>query len=67
MTFADKVKAVRAKLMISQEELAKLIGVSRVTVTRWESQGFEPRLMTEQKFKTFCEKQGIVIKENNNG
>lgn len=34
MTFAEKVKAVRAKLMVSQDELAKLVGVSRVTVTR---------------------------------
>ncbi|MBO5328609.1 MAG: helix-turn-helix domain-containing protein [Clostridia bacterium] len=32
MTFADKVKTARAKLMISQEEFAKLLGVSRITV-----------------------------------
>lgn len=36
MTFAEKVKFVRAKLLISQKELAKQVGVSVVTVTRWE-------------------------------
>ena len=50
MTFADKVKKARAKLMVSQEEFAKLIGVTRITVTRWESQGYQPKFLTEQKF-----------------
>ncbi len=63
MTFAEKVKAVRAKLMVSQDELAKLVGVSRVTVTRWESQGYTPQFLTEQKFKAFCEAQGIEYKD----
>ena len=50
MTFAEKVKKARAELMISQEDFAKLIGVSRVTVTRWESQGYKPQFLTEKKF-----------------
>lgn len=34
MTFAEKVKHVRATLLISQEQLAKELGVSYVTVSR---------------------------------
>ena len=36
--FAAKVKYLRAKLMLTQEALAKELGVSFATVNRWESQ-----------------------------
>ena len=63
MTFADKVKFARAELMVSQEEFAKLIGVTRITVTRWESQGYHPKFLTEKKFENFCKEKGIVFAE----
>ena len=63
MTFAEKVKTARAKLMVSQEEFAKLLGVSRITVTRWESQGYTPKFLTEKKFELFCEKNKIAFEE----
>lgn len=63
MTFAEKVKKARAELMISQEDFAKLIGVTRVTVTRWESQGYKPQFLTEKKFENFCESKGISFKD----
>lgn len=63
MTFAEKVKFVRAKLLISQKELAKQVGVSVVTVTRWESQGLQPQFLTEKKFEAFCEAKAIKFEE----
>ncbi len=59
MTFAEKVKTARAKLFISQKELAKEIGVSLVTVARWETQGIEPQFISEKKFEAFCDANGI--------
>ena len=38
MTFAEKVKYVRGKLLLSQEDLAKQVGVSFATVNRWEKE-----------------------------
>ena len=35
MTFADKLKLVREKLLISQEQLAHEIGVSFATINRF--------------------------------
>lgn len=66
MTFAEQVKAARVHLMISQDELAKQVGVSRITITRWESKGFKPKFLTEQKFKAFCESKGIEYTYNAN-
>ena len=59
MQFSDKVKKVRGLLLLSQEELAKQIGVSRITITRWETQGYIPKFLTQKKFEKFCEKKGI--------
>ena len=63
MTFADKVKIVRAKLFLSQEKLAKEIGVSQVTVSRWETQGIDPQFISEKKFEAFCREKGIEFEE----
>ena len=46
MHFSEKVKTVRANLMLTQKELAKELGVSFATVNRWESQGIEPQFLT---------------------
>ena len=37
MKYGDAVKFVRMKLGLSQSELAKAIGVSLPTVSRWEN------------------------------
>lgn len=59
MTFADKVKYVRAKLLKSQQALAKEVGVSFSSINRWESQGQEPSFLAQQKFDMYCEAHGI--------
>lgn len=63
MTFADKVKQVRMKLYLSQEALAKEIGISFTTVNRWENGHGRPNLVMEAKFNDFCEKQNITFEE----
>ncbi len=63
MTFAEKVKLTRRTLYISQEGLAKELGVSFATVNRWENGKSEPNLMLEGKFMDFCKSKGIEFKE----
>lgn len=63
MIFSDKVKTVRAKLFLSQKDLAKEIGVSLVTVARWETQGIEPQFISEKKFEAYCESHGIKFED----
>ena len=59
MDFSEKVKYVRATLLITQKELAKLIGVSNVTICRWETQGLKPTFLDEKKFEKFCNESNI--------
>ena len=63
MTFAEKVKYVRAKLLISQTELAKEMGVSFSTVNRWETEKHEPSFIAQKKFELYCESKGIRFEE----
>lgn len=59
MSFADKIKFVRAQLLISQKELANLIGVNYVTISRWETGKLQPSFLTEKKFEKFCNNKKI--------
>lgn len=63
MEFKDKVKAVRAKLFITQGQLAKEIGCTLSTVNRWENGRKPPSFILEQKFKKFCIDNGINLAE----
>jgi transcriptional regulator with XRE-family HTH domain len=63
MTFAEKVKNVRAKILISQKELAKEIGVSFATVNRWENGKLEPTFLNEKRFEAFCKNKNIDFEE----
>lgn len=46
MGFAEKLKEARSKKGVSQEELAEMVGVSRQSVSKWESKECYPKLET---------------------
>ncbi|MFC1818250.1 helix-turn-helix domain-containing protein [Thermodesulfobacteriota bacterium] len=54
--FADQVKSVRKQLGISQEELARKLGVSFATVNRWENGRTNPIMLAKTQFDEFCKK-----------
>lgn len=60
---ASKVKALRGRLGVSQEELTKVLAVSCATVNRWENGKTSPSKLAENQFELFCleqEKQGML-------
>ena len=59
MEFKDKVKTARLKLYLSQESLAKELGIAFATVNRWETGAHLPTLMMQKKFFEFCSRNGI--------
>ncbi len=50
------VKEVRQQLSISQEDLARELGVSYATVNRWENGQAKPSKLAIAQLDTFCEK-----------
>ena len=63
MEFKEKVKAVRKKLFITQEQLGKELGCTRQTINRWEGGLKLPSFIIEAKFEKFCEDKGIRFDE----
>ena len=49
MEYSKKIKLLREKLFISQKELADMLGVSFVTVNRWETGKFNPTIKAKKK------------------
>ena len=65
LSFADQVKYLRFKLKISQAALAKELGVSVPTISRWERRSQEPHIMALGSFYDFCEKHEINFEKAN--
>ena len=63
MEFKDKVKFACQKLMLSQADFAKKLGVAFSTVNEWENGVRHPNYIMQRKFAAFCEENDIVFKD----
>jgi DNA-binding transcriptional regulator YiaG len=54
--FPALVKRVRKRLGLSQEDLARELGVSFSTVNRWENGKTHPIKVAKSQFDSFCAK-----------
>lgn len=63
MTYAEGIKLLRKKMLISQKELAEKLGISFVSVNRWENNKFEPTIKVKRKLKKYFVMVGIVVED----
>ena len=63
--YADGILKLRAKLNLSQEELAKLLGVSFMSVNRWANDKYSLFLLVKVKLLQLFEENNIEVKEVN--
>lgn len=54
--YPSLVKEVRRQLSISQEDLARELGVSYATVNRWENGQAKPSRLARAQLDTFCDR-----------
>lgn len=54
--FLSLVKEIRRQLALSQEDLARRLGVSYATVNRWENGLSKPSKLAKVQLETFCKK-----------
>jgi len=59
MEFSEKIRYVREKLNMSQEDLGRALNVSYATINRWENSKTKPIKMAQAAFELFCEKHSI--------
>ena len=59
MNFAESIRMIRKKNLLSQESFAKELGVSFATVNRWESGKYKPTYKTMKLIDEYCKRTNI--------
>lgn len=59
MSFSEDIKRIRRKAFLTQEDFAKLLGVSCATVNRWETGKAKPNLKAMKLIDGYCKKNEI--------
>ena len=63
MEFKDQLVVIRAKLNLTQEELAKELNVSFSTINRWECGKTKPTRKAVAVFNQYCKAKGINMED----
>ena len=67
MDYKRLVKELRTRLIITQEELAELLGVSFASINRWERGKHEPTTKMKRKIVELCKENNIKLEDQQNG
>lgn len=59
--YANKIKEYRERKFLTQQELARKLGVTYVSICRWETGKFEPNMETKKKLASLFEEAGMKI------
>lgn len=65
--YRELVKEVRRQLGVSQEDLARELGLSFATINRWENGQVQPSRLARNHLRAFCERlehEGRIKLEN---
>ena len=61
MTYAEAIKKLRNKMLLTQMEFAEYLGVSFASINRWETGRFEPTMKTKRKLAPLFKEHGIEV------
>ena len=64
MTYAEAIKKLRNKMILSQMEFSKLLGVSFASVNRWETGRYERTIKVKRKLKKLFDENGIKLEDD---
>lgn len=64
MNYKRLVKDLRDTLIITQKELAVLLGVSYASINRWETGKHEPTTKIKRKIVELCKQNNINMEDN---
>lgn len=63
MNYSKLIKEYRNKLFITQEELANVLGVSFVSVNRWENGHFQPTMKIKRKLNALFKDAKMIVED----
>lgn len=59
--YSTAIKELRTKMMLSQKEMAQVLGVSFASINRWENGVHEPTLKIKRKLRSLFNEYGVKI------
>lgn len=63
MTYSEKVKNVRERLLLTQDEMATELGVNAITICRWETGKTEPNMKAKKAIRDFCLRNNLNFED----
>ena len=63
MEYSKLLKQYREKKFLTQEELAKVLGVSFVTLNRWENGKYKPTMKMKKKLHELFVEAKLIAEE----
>lgn len=63
MDYKVMIKKLRIKMLLTQSEFAKELGVSIASVARWETGENEPTMKVKRKLAPFFEEFNIKVED----
>lgn len=60
INYAELLKQYREKMFLSQRDLADELGVSYVTINRWETGKFDPTIKMKKKLYALFAEKGLI-------
>jgi len=67
MNWSEMLKDLRNKLLLSQTEMADLLGVSFSSINRWENGHHEPTIKVKRRIKALCKTNNLDYDSYNKG
>ena len=61
MTYAEAIKKLRSKMLLTQMEFSQLLGVSFASINRWETGRFEPTMKIKRKLAPLFKEYRIEV------
>lgn len=61
MTYAEAIKKLRSKMILTQMEFSQFLGVSFASINRWETGRFEPTMKIKRKLAPLFKEHGIEV------
>lgn len=59
--YGKRIKELREKMQMTQEQFAKVLGVSFSTINRWENEAHEPTLKTKRRLMGLFKEYGVGV------
>lgn len=63
INYQKSVKKIRETLILTQAELAEILGVSFASINRWENGATSPTTTAKRKIVDFCKKNDIKLED----